>query len=164
MPLSSHYVAALSSSGLDTNSVRRMSQLDDAAFLGMLMNDYATYGVVDLEDKQKLFRWVSWLIYCRLFRDLKEILFSGRIQRLLKGMNEEARGRPRAPAPPPPRGPQIAVREGDLLDLDAHDGDLLSHVGIAVRIIEVPIHLHATFHICCLVGMRPCHAVVTHGG
>ena len=48
---------------------------------------------------------------------------------LLKGLNEEAKGRPRAPVPP--RGPQLAVKEGDLLDLDAHDGDLLSHVGFA---------------------------------
>ena len=59
MPLSSHYVAALNSAGLDPHAVRRMSQLEDAGFLGMLMNDYATYGVTDLEDKQKLFRWVQ---------------------------------------------------------------------------------------------------------
>ena len=56
MPLSSSILFSLQSAGLEAYA-RRLSGLEDAAFLSMLMNDYATYGVVDVEDKQKLFRY-----------------------------------------------------------------------------------------------------------
>ena len=56
MPLSSYIISSLQAAGLEPTSVRRMANLEDAVFLSLLMNDYASYGVVDVEEKQKLFR------------------------------------------------------------------------------------------------------------
>uniref|UniRef100_A0A7R9YS33 Kinesin-like protein n=1 Tax=Chlamydomonas euryale TaxID=1486919 RepID=A0A7R9YS33_9CHLO len=94
MPLSARIVRGLQDSGLELYAPR-FAALSDADFLTMLMSDYARYGVVDVEDKQRLFR-------------------------LLKALNEEVRNRSRG------GGGQRAVTN-ELLDLDAHDGDLLAH-------------------------------------
>lgn len=56
MPLSTRIVRGLQDSGLELY-VDKFAPLGDADFLSMLMSDYARYGVVDVEDKQRLFRW-----------------------------------------------------------------------------------------------------------
>jgi kinesin family protein 2/24 len=55
MPLSHRIVTGLHASGLD-GFVSKFQALTDAEFHGLLMSDYATFGVVDVEDKQRLFR------------------------------------------------------------------------------------------------------------
>mmetsp|Transcript_12612 Transcript_12612/g.27255 ORF Transcript_12612/g.27255 Transcript_12612/m.27255 type:complete len:659 (+) Transcript_12612:246-2222(+) len=106
MPLSRNIVNCLVDAGLD-RYVAAFSPISDQKFLSLLMSDYGTYGVVEVEDKQRLFR-------------------------LLKGLNEEARNQPRPPSQVgrPPAAPQLKLQQnldGELLDLDAHDGDLLAH-------------------------------------
>ncbi len=48
----------LSSAGLDRYS-GAFAQVTAAGFLGLLMQDYAKYGVTDIEDKQRLFRLIK---------------------------------------------------------------------------------------------------------
>ncbi|KAG1655340.1 hypothetical protein FOA52_008855 [Chlamydomonas sp. UWO 241] len=111
MPLSARIVRGLQDSGLDPY-VPKFSPLADGAFLGLLMSEYARYGVVDVEDKQRLFR-------------------------LLKALNEEARSRGSRSS-----GPLVAPAAADnheLLDLDAHDSDLLAHAcGPSMQLSPMP--------------------------
>lgn len=55
MPLSAYIVSNIQAAGLEQYA-RKLQALDDQQFLSMLMSDYSTYGVVDVEDKQRLFR------------------------------------------------------------------------------------------------------------
>ncbi|KXZ53036.1 hypothetical protein GPECTOR_8g401 [Gonium pectorale] len=56
-------VSALVVRGLEDAGLKRFipafAQITDQAFLGLMMSDYASYGVVDLEDKQRLFRLIK---------------------------------------------------------------------------------------------------------
>ncbi len=49
--------------GLEDAGLKRFvpafSGVSDQAFLGLMMSDYASYGVVELEDKQRLFRLIK---------------------------------------------------------------------------------------------------------
>jgi hypothetical protein len=56
MPLSSYFLQQLNAAGLEVYA-KKLSYLDDAAFLSMLMSDYSIYGVTEVEDKQRLFRY-----------------------------------------------------------------------------------------------------------
>lgn len=71
-------------------------------FLGLLMSDYASYGVTDVEDKQRLFR-------------------------LIKALSEEAKSKRTSGAGPKPAPAARQALDAELLDLDAHDSDLLAH-------------------------------------
>lgn len=108
MPLSHRIVTGLHASQLDA-FVAKFQQLTDAEFQGLLMSDYASYGVVDVEDKQRLFR-------------------------LLKALNEEAKSKRAASAAAPASAKPAAAAanaakslDSELLDLDALDSDLLAH-------------------------------------
>lgn len=87
-------------------------RLPDASFLSLMMSDYATYGVVDLEDKQKLFRL---------------------IKQLSAAKPTSANGV--ASSEPAPVLQAVAVAadkaSAGLLDLEDPDGDLLGEVGAA---------------------------------
>lgn len=88
--------------GLD-QYVQAFAGIPDERFAGLLMQDYASFGITELEDKQRLFR-------------------------LLKALNADIRDRP--VRPPGQQRAQAAAPlavGADLLDLDAHDGDLLAH-------------------------------------
>lgn len=74
--------------------------LSEAQFLALLMSDYPSYGVTEFEDKQKLFR-------------------------LLKNLHSEQQHK-RPSAGGKAVSPNLDLDQG-LLDLDAHDGDLLAH-------------------------------------
>eukprot|EP00798_Chlamydomonas_sp_ICE-L_P010331 gene10331-8267_t len=99
--VSAHVNNCINSAGLD-KYVRAFSPISDEKFCALLMQDYGTYGVLDLEDKQKLFR-------------------------LLKTLNAELKDRPVRPPGQAQAPPNVRASGPDLLDLDAHDGDLLSH-------------------------------------
>lgn len=55
MSLSTRVLQSIQNAGLEQYA-SRFSVLSDSDFMGLLMSDYATYGVVDVEDKQRLFR------------------------------------------------------------------------------------------------------------
>eukprot|EP00798_Chlamydomonas_sp_ICE-L_P027410 gene27410-4704_t len=95
--VSAHVSNCLASSGLE-KYVPAFASMSDDRFCGMLMQEYANYGISDLEDKQKLFR-------------------------LLKSLNSDIKNAPLKP----PQKPSLAAPSPDLLDLDDHDGDLLAH-------------------------------------
>ncbi|KAL6763284.1 P-loop containing nucleoside triphosphate hydrolase protein [Haematococcus lacustris] len=96
---SSNILLCLSAAGL-AKYANNFAQLTDQQFLSLLMSEYGSYGIVDMEDKQKLFR-------------------------LLKNLNGEAKDRRQAAQAKPNAG--LDLGDGGLLDLDAHDGDLLAH-------------------------------------
>ncbi|KAJ9508955.1 hypothetical protein QJQ45_028285 [Haematococcus lacustris] len=96
---SSNILLCLSAAGL-AKYANNFTQLTDQQFLSLLMSEYGSYGIVDMEDKQKLFR-------------------------LLKNLNGEAKDRRQVAQAKPNAG--LDLGDGGLLDLDAHDGDLLAH-------------------------------------
>lgn len=96
--------------------VGNFAGVSEETFLSLLMQDYSKYGVVSMEDKQKLFR-------------------------LIKNINKDYAERHDRPAPAAQGGgkPSLSQLElqghqldgnAALLDLDANDGDLLSHAPV----------------------------------
>ncbi len=58
-------VSAIVSRGLEDAGLKRFiphfQHLSDVAFAGLMMSDYASHGVTDLEDKQRLYRFIKQL-------------------------------------------------------------------------------------------------------
>jgi len=82
--------------------VENFKGLSENQFLALLMSDYPQFGVTEFEDKQKLFR-------------------------LLKNLHAEQQLAQRKPSAGGKAAPAGLDLDPGLLDLDAHDGDLLAH-------------------------------------
>jgi hypothetical protein len=115
--------AWLEGAGLD-QYINNFSSVSEPSFLQLMMQDYSRFGVIDMEHKTKLYRLIKML--------------NNEFAQLPRNHNNQpsnyARQPDRQPAVPTNglewQGRQIDPN-ADLLDLDAHDGDLLAHVRVA---------------------------------
>lgn len=103
--VSATVVRALEEAGLKRFATN-FSAVPDSQFLSLMMSDYASHGVIELEDKQKLFRLIKTLS--------------------AKDLHPSTRAEQQAQA--------AADRQGGLIDLEENDGDLLGDGGVAFQL------------------------------
>lgn len=97
--------------------VNNFAGVTEETFLSLLMQDYSKYGVIGMEDKQKLFRLIK-----NINKELTEDRASG------LGHNIAVSNKPSL-SQLELQGHQLDGNAA-LLDLDANDGDLLSHAPV----------------------------------